>query len=183
MYVPLTLKDVDIPSLLKDLKKYSRVIVCLHHLSNKAANNYGLTKDILQLVQNLNRQQEIILVVFGNPYSLKYFENIDHLIMAMNTPETEDITAQGLVGAFGFKGKLPITASNIFPLHQGYSTPSLSRLGYSIPERVGMSSDSLLMIREIVDQMIKVHAAPGCQILIAREGRIIYESFWKSYLR
>ena len=142
----------------------------------EAANNYGLTKDILQLVQNINRQQEIILVVFGNPYSLKYFENIDHLIMAYeDSPETEDITAQGLVGAFGFKGKLPVTASNIFPLHQGYSTPSLSRLGYSVPERVGMSSDSLLMIREIVDQMIKVHAAPGCQVLIAREGRIIYE--------
>ncbi|MEO6132101.1 MAG: serine hydrolase [Saprospiraceae bacterium] len=124
----------------------------------------------------MNRQQEIIVVIFGNPYSLKYFENIDHLIMAYeDSPETEDITAQGLVGVFGFKGKLPITASNIFPLHQGYTTPSLSRLGYSVPERVGMSSDSLKMISEIVDQMIKIHAAPGCQILIAREGRIIYE--------
>ncbi len=175
-FVPASLKDVDIPSLLKDLKKYERVIVCIHHMSSKAADNYGLTKDILQLVQNLNRQQDIIVIVFGNPYSLKYFENIDHLVMAYeDTPETEDITAQGLVGAFGFKGKLPITASNIFPLHQGYSTPSLNRLGYSVPERVGMCSDSLAMIKTIVDQMIKVHAAPGCEVLIAREGKIIYE--------
>ncbi|MGB4847707.1 MAG: glycoside hydrolase family 3 N-terminal domain-containing protein [Saprospiraceae bacterium] len=175
-FVPSNLTDVDIPSLLKDLKGYSRVIVSIHVLTNKPADNFGLTKDILQLVQNLNRQQEIIVVIFGSPYSLKYFENIDHLIMAYeDNPETEDITAQGLVGVYGFKGKLPITASNIFPLHQGYTTPSLKRLGYSVPERVGMCSDSLKMISDIVDQMIKVHAAPGCQVLIAREGRIIYE--------
>ncbi|MEP6794406.1 MAG: glycoside hydrolase family 3 N-terminal domain-containing protein, partial [Saprospiraceae bacterium] len=175
-FVPLNLADIDIPSLLKDLKGYSRVIVSIHALTNKPADNFGLTKDILQLVQNLNRQQEIIVVIFGSPYSLKFFENIDHLIMAYeDSPETEDIAAQGLVGVFGFKGKLPITASNIFPLHQGYTTPSLKRLGYSVPERVGMCSDSLKMISDIVDQMIKVHAAPGCQVLIAREGRIIYE--------
>ncbi len=175
-FVPSNLTDIDIPSLLKDLKGYSRVIVSIHALTNKPADNFGLTKDILQLVQNLNRQQEIIVVIFGSPYSLKYFENIDHLIMAYeDSPETEDITAQGLVGVFGFKGKLPITASNIFPLHQGYTTPSLKRLGFSVPERVGMCSDSLKMISDIVDQMIKVHAAPGCQVLIAREGRIIYE--------
>jgi CubicO group peptidase (beta-lactamase class C family) len=175
-FVPSSLSGVDIPSLLKDLQKYSRLIVTLHRLNNKAADGYGLTKDILQLIQNLNRQQDIILVVFGTPYSLKFFENIDHVIMAYeDTPETEDITAQGLVGVFGFKGKLPVTASNIFPLHQGYTTPSLLRLGFSVPERVGMSSDSLEMISEIVDQMIQIHAAPGCQVLVAREGRIIYE--------
>jgi len=175
-YVPSSLADVDIPSLLKDIKKYKRLIVTLHSMNNKAAGNYGLTNEILQLVQNLNRQQEIIVVIFGSPYSLKYFENIDHLIMAYeDSPETEDIAAQGLVGVFGFKGKLPVTASNIFPLHQGYSTPSLNRLGFSVPERVGMSSDSLRMISDIVNQMIKIHAAPGCQILVAREGRIIYE--------
>jgi beta-glucosidase-like glycosyl hydrolase/CubicO group peptidase (beta-lactamase class C family) len=173
---PRSLKDVDIPSLLKNLNSYTRVIVTIHQLNNKAADHYGLTNDILDLVQNLNRQQDIIVVLFGSPYCLKYFENIDHLIMAYeDSPETEDITAQGIVGVFGFQGKLPVTASNIFPFHQGYTTPSLQRLGYSVPERVGMSSDSLEAIKTIVEQMIDIHAAPGCQILIAREGRIIFE--------
>lgn len=175
-YVPQSLDGIDMPSLLRDVKKYNRLIVSIHALNNKPGDNYGLTNEILQLVQNLNRQQEIIVVVFGSPYSLKFFENIDHLIVAYeDNPETEDITAQGLVGVFGFRGKLPVTASNIFPLHQGYMTSSLSRIGYSVPERVGMSSDSLKMISDIVAQMIKIHAAPGCEVLVAREGRIIYE--------
>jgi beta-glucosidase-like glycosyl hydrolase/CubicO group peptidase (beta-lactamase class C family) len=171
-----SLKEMDEKSLLKDLKKYDRVIISLHQMTNKATGNFGLTTEELTLIQNINRQQEVILVVFGNPYSLKYFENIDHIIMAYeDTPETEDITAQGLTGVFGFKGKLPVTASNIFPVNHGFTTPSLKRIGYSVPERVGMCSDSLDYIKNIAAYMIDIQAAPGCQVVIAKNGRIIYE--------
>jgi beta-N-acetylhexosaminidase len=171
-----SMKGVDEKSLLKDLKKYDRVIISIHQMTNKVAGNFGLTTEELSLIQNINRQQEVILVVFGSPYSLKYFENIDHILMAYeDSPEIEDITAQGLTGVFGFKGKLPVTASNIFPLHHGFTTPSLKRIGYSVPERVGMSSDSLEYIRTIAEYMIQIEAAPGCQVLIAKNGRIIYE--------
>jgi beta-N-acetylhexosaminidase len=171
-----SLKETDVPSLLKELQQYDRVIISIHNMSNKTAGNFGLTKEELGLIQNINRMKDVILVVFGSPYSLKYFENIAHILMAYeDQPEVEDITAQGLMGVFGFSGKLPVTASNIFPLHQGYTTPSLNRLGYSVPERVGMSSDSLEAIQHIVERMIKEHAAPGCEILIAKDGRIVYE--------
>ncbi len=179
---PKSLEGVNQTDIINELKKYQRVIIAVHHVSNKPAEMYGLTKEILGFIQNINRQQQdLIVVVFGSPYSLKYFENIDHLIMSYeDTPETEDITAQGIAGVFGFKGTLPITASNIFPVDHGFTTPSLRRLGYSPPERVGMISDSLNAIKNIVGQMIKVRAAPGCQVLIARHGRIIYEeSFGK----
>ena len=163
-------------SLLNELRMYDRIIVSLHGMNARSTDAFGLTKNVLSLIQNINRQQEMILVVFGSPYSLKYFENIDHIIMSYeDNQETQDITAQGLAGVFGFRGKLPVTASNIFPVHHGYTTPSLKRLGYSPPERVGMIADSLDYIKSIVDQMIRIHAAPGCQILIAKDGRIVYE--------
>lgn len=171
-----SLKETDQKSLLRDLKRYDRVIISLHYLTNKVAGNFGLTNAALSLIQNINRQQEVILVIFGSPYSLKFFENMDHILMAYeDNPETEDITAQGLMGVFGFMGKLPVTASNIFPLHHGFTTPSLKRMGYSVPERVGMMSDSLNYISTIADYMIEIGAAPGCQVLIAKDGRIIYE--------
>ncbi|MEO6132102.1 MAG: glycoside hydrolase family 3 N-terminal domain-containing protein [Saprospiraceae bacterium] len=49
-FIPQNLAGVDIPSLLKDLKGYSRVIVSIHAMTNKPADNYGLTNEILQLV-------------------------------------------------------------------------------------------------------------------------------------
>ena len=174
--VPKSLEGIDEDALLAEIRKFPRIIVSVHQLNNKASDGFGLSKDVLRLIQNINRQQDMIVVVFGSPYSLKFFENIDHLIMAYeDNAETQDITAQGIAGVFGFRGKLPVTASNIFPVHHGFTTPSLKRLGYSPPERVGMIADSLDYIKTIVDQMIKVHAAPGCQILIAKDGRIVYE--------
>lgn len=174
--VPHSLKGTDVPELLRRLRRYDRVIVSLHNMSNKVADNFGLTRDELALIQNLNRDREIIVVVFGSPYALKFFENIDHLLMAYeDNPEVEDITAQGLVGVYGFRGELPVTASRIFPSGHGYTTPSLMRLGYDVPERVGMCSDSLNAIERIVRQMIMTRSAPGCEVLIARQGRIIYE--------
>lgn len=174
--LPKSFEGIDVSELVKEIRKYPRLIVSIHNMNNKADNSYGLTKEMLSLIQNLNRQQDIILVIFGNPYSLKYFENIDHIVMAYeDSQEIEDITAQGIAGVFGFRGKLPVTASNIFPVHHGFTTPSLKRLGYSPPERVGMISDSLDYIKSIVDQMIRIKAAPGCQVLIAKDGRIVYE--------
>ena len=174
--LPKTFSAEEASSVIAELRKFPRVIVAIQQMNNKPEDEYGLNKDILALIQNINRQQELILVIFGNPYSLKYFENIDHLIMAYDdAQETQDITAQGIMGVFGFRGKLPVTASNIFPLHHGFTTPSLKRLGYSPPERVGMISDSLNYIQKIADQMIRIKAAPGCQVLIAKNGRIVYE--------
>lgn len=175
-YTSHALKDLNQQNLMKDLMKYDRIIISLHQLNNKVSDNFGLTTAELSLIQLINRQHEVILVVFGSPYSLKFFENIDHVLMAYeDSPEIEDITAQGLVGVFGFSGKLPVGASNIYPLHHGFTTPSLKRMGYSVPERVGMSSDSLAYIKTIAQYMIDIKAAPGCQVLIAKDGRIIYE--------
>ena len=171
-----SLSNVDEETLLRDIKRYDRVIVSFHNLTNKVAGNFGLTNEELALLQKINRDAEIIVVIFGSPYSLKFFENIDHLVMAYeDNIETEDLAAQGLVGVFGFKGQLPVTVSNIFPLGHGFTTPSLKRMGYSIPERVGMSSDSLEVISRIVRQMIREEAAPGCQVLIVKDGRVVYE--------
>jgi beta-glucosidase-like glycosyl hydrolase/CubicO group peptidase (beta-lactamase class C family) len=175
-HAPHSLAGTDQESLIKELRRYDKIIVSTHHMTNKAQDQYGLTKEMLGLIQWLNRETEIILVVFGTPYSLQYFENIGHIIMAYeDTPETEDITAQGLMGVFGFRGKLPVTASSIFPALHGFTTPSLQRMGYSVPERVGMVSDSLNRIGEIAAQMVRERAAPGCQVVIARDGRIIYQ--------
>src|SRR5690606_10434021 len=173
---PHRFADRDAEAMKEKLKSYDRIIVSIHRMTNKAADRFGLTQETLNLIQELNKEKDIILVVFGSPYSLAWFENIGHLVMAYeDQPETQDLTAQALVGVFGCSGKLPVTASPIFPVHSGYTTPSLKRLGYSIPERVGMNAEVLKEIGDIAKIMITAGAAPGAQVLIARHGRIVYE--------
>lgn len=174
---PHRLTPEDAMTLLHSLKPYPRIIVGLHGMTNKAASDFGLTHEELLLLQNLQREHDVILVIFGSPYSLKFMETLDHVVVAYeDNPVTQDLAAQGLMGVFGFSGRLPVSASPVFPVHHGYSTPSLKRLGFTVPERVGMSGDSLAAIRSLADLMIQVQAAPGCEILIARDGRIVYQA-------
>ena len=55
---------------------------------------------------------------------------------------------------------------------------NLGRLGYSLPERVGMNSDSLVMIDSLMAEMVKLNASPGGQVLIAKDNKIVFQ---KSY--
>ncbi len=152
------------------------VIISLHDMNIYAKKNYGLSQDQLDLIFELNSQNKVVLVNFGSPYALKYFEGVPNIIQAYEEDEIcQDVTAQTIMGANAFRGLLPVTVSQDFTYRKGSITADLGRLKYGIPEAVGLSSDSLKMIKEIVDEMIKEKAAPGCQILAIKDGQVVYD--------
>jgi len=152
------------------------VIVGLTGLDKLAQRDFGITAGTRAFLDQLNANSDVILVVFGSPYSLKFFDDFPNVIMAyQDDPMVQDITAQALFGAFSFKGRLPVTASVRFPVNHGLQLASLGRLGYSSPERVNMSADTLARITGIVDEMIAKRAAPGCQVLVVKDGKVIYD--------
>ena len=152
------------------------VIVSLTGMDKLAQRDFGLSAGTRAFIEQLNAETQVILVVFGSPYSLKFFEDVPNVIMAyQDDPMVQDITAQALFGAFSFRGRLPVTASSRFPVNHGLQLASLGRLGYSIPARVHMSADTLDKISLIVDEMIAKRAAPGCQILVVKDGKVIYD--------
>ena len=87
---------------------------------------------------------------------------------------TEDLAAQALFGVFGIRGRLPITASEKSVYGQGIMTKKLFRLGYGLPEEVGLNSDSLNKIDELAMKVVDSLAAPGCVVLVAKECKVIY---------
>ena len=86
----------------------------------------------------------------------------------------QNLVAQGIFGVNKIEGKLPVTPHEAFPVNTGIISPSISRLGYSHPELIGISSDSLLMIDTLIAEMMETGAAPGCQILAAKDGKIFF---------
>ncbi|MGI9547517.1 MAG: serine hydrolase domain-containing protein, partial [Flavobacteriaceae bacterium] len=57
---------------------------------------------------------------------------------------------------------------------------SLDRLGYSLPESVGMNSRRLAMVDTLMKQGMDSLMFPGAQVLVARKGKVIYhKSFGK----
>ena len=59
-------------------------------------------------------------------------------------------------------------------MNTSVKTQSLRRLGYSTPERVGMSSLKLAEVDQLVQNGLDSLMYPGAQVLIARRGKVIY---------
>jgi beta-glucosidase-like glycosyl hydrolase/CubicO group peptidase (beta-lactamase class C family) len=183
--VDLLYTDTDVSAeeatkLLNRLAGEDLVIVSLHNMGRSASNDFGIKSSTLKFLQRLNEQNDVVLVVFGNPYSLKFFDEQGVVVAAYDDDDvTQDKTAQAIFGAIGFNGRLPITASPASPYNAGLSTSKLFRMGYGVPESVGMSTDSLQRyVRAIAQDAIDTRATPGCVVLVARYGKVVlHEAF------
>lgn len=171
----------DINSLKIKLKEFNLVIVG-HHTSNESPwKSYKFSTKELNWLQEIGdeRTSNLILCVFAKPYALSdvtSFSNIDAVVMSyQNSAIAQEKTAEILFGAVSAKGKLPVSAHPDFPVQTGVQVKSLSRLGYSIPERVGMSSKGLERIDELMGNGLDSLMFPGAQVLVARKGKVIYQ--------
>jgi hypothetical protein len=166
-------------SLLDKLSKYKVVIVGVHALTTSAGQAYGIPQSTRTFVERLRTRTNIALVVFGTPYSLKYFDRIENLVCAYEDNEvTQTLAPQILFGAISATGRLPVSVSQTLPAGAGETTHPLRRLGYTVPERLGMQTSALQRIDRIVEACIKDSVMPGAQVLVAKNGRVVYE---KSY--
>ncbi len=150
-------------------------IAAFHDISKHPSENFGISEEAIDLLKKIQRKTKLIVVLFGSPYATALFEDFDNVIVAYQDDKiTQDLTAQALYGAIPIKGRLPVTASSDFKHGTGIIVSSLKRLGYAIPESVGMSSDTLKLIDSLMAEMIEEKASPGCQVLVARNGKIVY---------
>ncbi|WNB17401.1 glycoside hydrolase family 3 N-terminal domain-containing protein [Marivirga arenosa] len=166
----------DYTRLMDQLSQYETVVVGLHNMNNSPSKRFGLKSEDLLFLQNLSEKSNVIITVFGNAYSLKYLQNFEQvLLMYEDNDYTQKLAPQMLFGAKAIKGKLPISISNDIKVGTGIITKPYDRFGYSNPLDVGMDPKILSEIDAIAQEAIDTEATPGCQILVAKDGQIIYE--------
>jgi beta-N-acetylhexosaminidase len=175
-------KEISASQWVSKLKSKDAVIVSLHGMSQFASRGYGLMESTKNFIEALSRETRVVLVVFGNPYSAKFFEKTNSLLIAYEEDdEVEDLAAQALFGAFPIRGKLPVTASETFKGGTGIVTESLRRLGYGLPEEVDMSAEKLKKVDGIVEEAIAAGATPGAVVLVARQGKVVFQKAYGSH--
>jgi CubicO group peptidase (beta-lactamase class C family) len=118
-----------------------------------------------------------MLNLFANPYLLNRFQKLDLLkaliVSYENSTLVQELSAQAIFGAIGTSGTLPVSTAHWPALKSGIRMQSLGRLKFTIPLEVNMSEDTLRKIDEIIINAINNQAIPGCQVLVARKGRVI----------
>ncbi|MEL7122541.1 MAG: glycoside hydrolase family 3 N-terminal domain-containing protein, partial [Bacteroidota bacterium] len=161
--------------LIAKLASKDLVVVGLHDMSYFSKSDYGLTESMKSFVSKLNQRTKVVLVVFGTPYSLKYFDEIDWLLEAYEENEvTQELAAQSLFGVFGLKGRLPVTSSLKSSYNVGVNTKPSFRLGFARPEQMGLNPDTLKLVDAIARSAIASRATPGCVVLVAKDGHIVH---------
>lgn len=126
------------------------------------------------LTEKLDKYKTVILTCFDHFELLSGVKNHHSIILAPNHYQVaQEAAAQLIFGGQDFSRGIPADISASLGLSKAYRIPK-TRLGYSDPEYVGMSSDTLAMIDQIIKEGIQEFAMPGCQVLVAKEGQIVY---------
>ncbi len=178
-YAPITkvsLSKTDVAAKYPQLvSQADLVVVGLHNVGNSASNHYDLPENLRAALDKLETQKRLVLVVFGNPYALKYFDKYKNLVCAYdNTEEAQDVGAQIVFGAIGARGRLPVSVGTL-SAGQGFDLASIGRLRFGMPEQVGMSSFKLSKIDTIAQKIVQTRAAPGCQVVVCKDTMVVYE--------
>jgi len=157
---------------------FDQLIVSVHMSNASPWKSYRISEQDRNTIASYAKQTSVSLVVFANPYSLlqaDYLTDVKSVLMAyQNAPSMQSVAAQSIFGALPITGKLPVSISTNFPEGIGLSTKSISRLEYAFPEAVSLNSDTLALIDSIAHYAISIKATPGCQVLVAKEGKVVY---------
>lgn len=164
--------------LLNTLSAYDLVIVGYHTSNASPWKSYKPNAEQRQFLKKLTLQNKFILTLFANPYVLSMLpeaELANGLVMSyQNNWESNQAAAELIFGALNAQGRLPVSGSNLFDAGYGQQSKSLGRLGYSLPEQVGISRNVLAGIDSLVNYAMMQGATPGAQVLVAKNGHVFY---------
>lgn len=171
--------DSSINATEKALKQYNLVLLGIHGISIRPANNYSLKPNVKTLVDRFVNNHTVV-IHFANAMTLTKFDSL-HKAAALLTTYQEgvsqmEVAAEAIFGGIGFQGKFPVTLNQNYKYGQGFITPSLARLRYQhIPEEVGISGKFLQKnIDSLAQLALNEKATPGIVVWIAKEGKVIF---------
>lgn len=158
-----TLNDLE-----DDLKYYNTIVVAVDGDLSRMGRN-------INFIQNISRNKQVIVALFAEGATLQNFDKITAPIVwcANVNEEAAMVVPQIIFGGIATTQKLSQYFSPKYAVDAGYDTKKI-RLKYTVPEDAGVNSNDLKEIDDIVNEGIAKKAAPGMVVLVAKDGKVIY---------
>lgn len=144
-------------------------------------NNYGVSKETINLINSITAIDGVnsILVIYGSPYLLESFpknsKSASAIVIAyQNMAEVVDVVPSALYGNIAFEGRLPVSAGGYCEGTAVKPEPKPQKTPYDELISAGMDVSCFYKIDTIAINGIRQNAYPGCQILVAKDGKIVY---------
>jgi len=172
----------ELTNILDTLRFYNLVLLSIHGDDLRANKQFGISDELITIADIILYLHPAILNVFTNPYFLPKLKNFDKskavIVSYEDNALIQDLSAQMVFGAIGAEGKLPVSINEKYKAGNGISTEGGIRLKYTLPIEEGFNGDKFSVVDSLVKDAIDKKAMPGCQILVARHGKVIMQ---KSY--
>ena len=150
----------------RGIARYDVVIVGVHDFNNRPANNYNISPAAVELWKKLNAGKTITLV-FGNVLASQNFCDASTLIACYQDDDISQRAAADLIeGKLTYRGTLPVSFCT-FKNGQGIALKS--------------TNDKFWAVDSIANDAIAQKAFPGCVILAAHKGEIVYHKAFGQY--
>ena len=148
-----TLNDLE-----DDLKYFNTVVITL---SDQETANVKY----LNFINTLSKSKNVIISLFGPATNAGTFmqTTIPMVWSKQNTADAAAIVPQVIFGGIGLNGQVA------------------TRLKYTVPEDAGVNSDDLKQIDGIALETIRERAAPGLVILVAKDGKVIFNKAYGTH--
>lgn len=158
-----------------ELKYFNTVIVSL-------SDQTPLNAAYLSFIQSVARNKLVIVTFYGDQRSLPLFDELNTPLIwcQQSTPEAAALIPQVLFGGIAASSRLTGNFSPKYTSGSGFTTIA-SRLKYTLPEDAGVNSDDLREIDNITAEAISGRAAPGMVVLVAKDGKVIFNKAYGTH--
>ncbi|HET6253796.1 MAG TPA: glycoside hydrolase family 3 N-terminal domain-containing protein [Puia sp.] len=155
--------------------RYDAIVIGLHNYARYPARNFLISNPAAWLLGRLEERERCVTMVFGNPYAIRNTCQAKVLVACYEDDSTtQQVAADLLNGKFTARGHLPVTVCPEYRVGAGIMGPYRA-LPAADPLTLGMDTMQLNKIDAICEEAIAKQAAPGCVVLVARDGKIAYE--------
>ncbi len=160
--------------------RYDMIVIGLHNINRYPAHDFGISAAALQLLSNLDHLPGAATFIFGNPYALKYVCDASLLLECYDDNDiTQGVAADWLSGKFQASGRLPVSVCN--GLKAGFGITFSRGVLPDVPaESLGFNPAKLQRIDSICKRAIALQAAPGCVVVVVKDGQVAYEKAFGS---
>lgn len=187
---------------LKAYIKNAKTVVISLFANQGSGSNYGVSAESVRLINDIADLDSVIsiLVIYGSPYILQSFpqrlltngkttanaanaisnavnnypKGPSAIVMAyQQMDEMCRAVPPALYGEQPFEGRLPVSAGN-YAEGTALKPQPRPKNDYAAVVKAGLKVDCFKAIDSLALNGIRNKAYPGCQILVAKDGKIVY---------
>ncbi len=187
-------------SYVRDWSKYSKVILGVHGMYKYPKGYYGIQMQNIRAIRYLAKNMKNSCVLLhGNPYAIKYFCEapcimVDYEETEENVQASMDVVLNKAIP----QGKLPVSVCAGIPAGSGisyastrYFRPKPTHPAQRYPDHVTVHRTQndidpkelfdFSTVSNIAAASIHQRVFPGCQVLISKDGQIVYDKSFGNF--